>query len=194
MIGPLLLVLLSLLGLGAALALPGLSDLTLIAAPALIAALILLWRTARNPRTAQPAPPVIVDGSNVFYWQDGTPRIDPLLLVLRDLEARGYKPGVVFDANAGYLLEGRYRHHRAMSRVLGLPEDHVHVVAKAEPADRLVLTAARDLQARVVSNDRFRDWAEDFPEVLTPGFLIPGGFRDGVLWLDLGPAPHGSAP
>jgi len=36
----------------------------------------------------------------------------------------------------------------------------------------------------VVSNDRFRDWAEAHPEVLEPGRLIRGGFRGGKLWLE----------
>ena len=39
--------------------------------------------------------------------------------------------------------------------------------------------------ARIVSNDRFRDWEDRHPEVRDPGRLIPGGYRDGVLWLAL---------
>jgi hypothetical protein len=36
-----------------------------------------------------------------------------------------------------------------------------------------------------VTNDRFRDWAEDFPDVAATAALIRGGYREGRLWLDL---------
>jgi hypothetical protein len=36
-----------------------------------------------------------------------------------------------------------------------------------------------------VTRDRFRDWAEAYPEVKETGFMIRGGYRDsGELWLD----------
>ncbi|MCU0912684.1 MAG: hypothetical protein MUE98_15560, partial [Rhodobacteraceae bacterium] len=42
------------------------------------------------------------------------------------------------------------------------------------------------LGAQIVTNDRFRDWVERFPEVRQPGHLVRGNYRDGALWLDLG--------
>lgn len=36
----------------------------------------------------------------------------------------------------------------------------------------------------MVSNDRYRDWAGEYPELTRPGQLIRGGYRDGALWLD----------
>jgi hypothetical protein len=47
------------------------------------------------------------------------------------------------------------------------------------------LAAAADLGARVVTNDRYRDWVEQHPEVTEPGHLIRGGYKAGKLWLDL---------
>ncbi len=167
-----------------------LADLLLLAVPVLIASLYLLaraWRSARHAPPALTGLPVIIDGSNVMYWADGTPRIEPLHAVLRMLQTQGFAPGVVFDANAGHLLLGRYRHDHALAKLLGLHTDHVMVADKGQPADPLILRAARDMQARVVTNDRFRDWADTYPEVQAPGFLIRGGYRDGQLWLDLDP-------
>ncbi|MCU4654719.1 hypothetical protein N8I71_17920 [Roseibacterium sp. SDUM158016] len=186
MIVPFLLLLLSLAGVAAAFVLPGMSDLLLIAAPAGVASLLLLgraWLAARRER-ATPAW-IVIDGSNVMHWADETPRIEPVREVVRRLEGLGFTPGVVFDANAGYLLEGRYRHDHAFGRMLGLPSDRVMVVDKGTPADATILEAARDMGARVVTNDRFRDWAERFPDVRKPGFLVKGGYRGGRLWLDL---------
>jgi hypothetical protein len=128
---------------------------------------------------------IVIDGSNVMYWHGGVPKLETVQEVLRRLEALGYAPGVMFDANAGHLLEGRYLHDYAFGKRLGLPPERVMVVPKGVQADGFILTEARDLAARIVTNDRFRDWVGDYPEVATPGYLIIGGYRDGVLWLDL---------
>ena len=65
------------------------------------------------------------------------------------------------------------------------PADRAMVVPKGSQADPFLLEAARDQNARIVSNDRFRDWAEQFPEVAEPLRLIQGSLRNGILWLDL---------
>lgn len=206
---PVVLLLVSLAGVMAALGAPGLSDLVLLAGPCALASLILLVRAALRPRTmampsarktewptpkaglparktAGSAPKwIVVDGSNVMHWKDGIPKIETLHEVLAYLTGLGYSPGVVFDANAGYLVSGRYQHHGSFGAMLGLPEDRVMVVPKGSPADATVLAAARDLRARIVTNDRYRDWAEQHPEVRDPGYLIRGGYRDGKLWLDV---------
>ncbi|TVP72110.1 MAG: hypothetical protein EA339_07645 [Rhodobacteraceae bacterium] len=130
-------------------------------------------------------PVVVLDGSNVMHWKDGKPDLQPVRDVIADLAQRGYRAGVVFDANAGYKLEGRYRHHQVLARQLGLPQNRVMVVNKGEVADEMVLRVAQDFGARVVSNDRFRDWRDDFPQVAEPGFLISGRYRQGALQLDL---------
>lgn len=137
---------------------------------------------ARQKKQAQS---VIVDGSNVMHWDGGTPRIKPVQSVVDRLKDQGYMPGVVFDANAGYLLTGKYQHDMSLSRELGLPEKNVMVVPKGTPADPMILQAARDMNARVVSNDRFRDWAGEFPEIRRKGFLIRGRYKSGSLTLNL---------
>ena len=132
---------------------------------------------------------VVIDGSNVMYWKDNTPRIETVREVVEHLSRRGLKTGVVFDANAGYLLTDKYRHDEFFSYMLGLPEDWVMVVPKGTPADPFILKAARDMGARIVTNDRFRDWAADYPEVKTDGHLIPGGYTDAGLWFKLETEP-----
>lgn len=151
-----------------------------------LAGLWLMVRAIGRRRGALAPNYILVDGSNVMHWAGDPPDIAPLREVVKRLHAEGFTPGVVFDANAGYLLEGRYRHHGAMARMLGLTPDRVMVVNKGTPADATILEAARDMQARVVTNDRFRDWADRYPEVTRPGFLVRGGYRDARLWLDFG--------
>ncbi len=163
----------------------GLGDLALIALPSALASLILILRAPRRAPARAAGKWIVVDGSNVMHWQDKAPRLSSLQLVLDRLTALGFSPGVVFDANAGYKISGRYQHELALGKLLDLPADRVLVASKGSPADPLILAAARDLGARIVSNDRFRDWAEAHPEVTKPGYLVRGGFTDGKLWLDL---------
>ena len=189
MIVPLVLLMCSLAGCIAALASPAHADLILLAAPCLVASLFLFARAylQLDPPHLPPAQRFIVlDGSNVMHWKDGTPQIDALREVIQHLTALGYTPGVIFDANAGHKLAGKYQHDGAMGVRLGLPENRIIVVNKGTPAVPTILAAARDLGSRIVTNDRYRDWAETHPEINVPGHLIRGGYMAGQLWLDLG--------
>ncbi len=188
---PVILLLISCLGVVAAFAVPGWSDLLLLAGPMAVAAAILLLQQprAQKPQAQPSGPPVILDGSNVMYWKTQTPDLAPVREVIATLQAQGLVPAVIFDANAGHLLQGAYWHHRDFAVALDLPESHVMVVDKGTPADSLILQAARDQGARIVTNDRYRDWLDRFPEARKPGHLIRGGYRKGPLWLDL-PKPQ----
>ncbi|MES2435430.1 MAG: hypothetical protein V4586_16600 [Pseudomonadota bacterium] len=214
MIVPLLLCVASGIGLALAVALPGWQDLAMLAGPMLLASVWLLLRAGlargaadrgleahsihrqiseltdpprRGVFAGKQSPPkyVVVDGSNVMHWKDNVPQIDSVRAVVDKLTAAGYAPGVVFDANAGYKLMGKYKHDHALGKLLGLPQDRVTVVDKGMPADPVILASAKALGARIVSNDRFRDWAKTHPEVHVPGHVIAGGYRDGQVWLDM---------
>jgi hypothetical protein len=151
-----------------------------------LAALFLFPRLRSRPR---PAPRlveddwVLIDGSNVMHWQDNTPSLQTVRKVVDQVRDLGYVPGVVFDANAGWKLAGRYLHDQDFARVLGIDTRQVLVVAKGTPADPFLLQTAREFRARIVTNDRFRDWSEAHPEVQTPGFLIRGAVVEGAIRL-----------
>lgn len=185
---PAILFVVSIAGVGVALSLPDLSDLLLLALPCAVAALWLLVQAWRGRDDGRKPEWILVDGSNVMHWKDNTPRLETVREAVDHLKALGFAPGVVFDANVGYLVAGRYQHDGALSKALGLPEDQVMVVAKGTQADPILLAAAGDLKARIVTNDRYRDWADAHPEVARPGFLVKGGYRDGSIWVDLQPA------
>lgn len=185
-----LVLLLSLAGLMPAFVLPGQgwADLAFLAAILALASGWLVWRrrrtAGRGGGRARSGSAIVIDGSNVMHWNGETPRIETVREVIAALADQGFKPGVVFDANAGHKLAGRYLDDKPLARMLGLPPDRVLVVPKGTPADPVILDAAHSLGARVVTNDRFRDWAETHPQVAAPGYLIRGGYRAGVLWLD----------
>jgi len=119
-------------------------------------------------------PVIVVDGSNVMHWQDDVPRFEALDLVLSDLSARGFVPHVFFDANVGYKLAGRHVDPSALARALSIPRSQIFVAPSRTPADPLLIAHAIKTRARVVSNDRFRDWRDDFPALGDKGFLVPG--------------------
>lgn len=167
-----------------ALILPGASDWLLLAVPSAVASLI-LWLRALSRAVAGELPWVILDGSNVMHWRDGTAQVETLREVIVALERAGFAPAVVFDANAGYKLVGQYLDGPQMAALVGLPEGRVEVVPRGVPADPVILRAARDHGVRIVTNDRFRDRAEGHPEAALAGALIRGGYREGRLWLGL---------
>ncbi|MDE9451364.1 hypothetical protein J3R80_12890 [Aliiroseovarius sp. Z3] len=142
-------------------------------------------RPAHNPRPAHKKVWAIVDGSNVMHWADGEPSVDPLYAVTRRLKKLGFSPRVFFDANAGYLLMGRYLHDRDFENILRLQSSSVTVVPKGTVADEEILREARKLKAIVVTNDRYRDWADRYPEVRKNGFLMRGKYTSNGLVLDV---------
>jgi len=184
-----LLFIISIAGVILAFILPEWANSLLLSGPTALASLLLLLRAwVRRFRRKREAAQkwVILDGSNVMHWKEGTPRIETVREVVSHLSSLGLSSGVVFDANAGYLTTGNYLHDSVFGKALGLSEERVMVVPKGAPADPAILKAARDLKAHIVTNDRFRDWADDYPEVNDPGLLIRGGYRSGRLWLSLG--------
>lgn len=176
-------------------------ELLLLAALALVLVFLLQqWRrrpvddrragTGAAPRPKRQRNWILVDGSNVMHWDDNTPQIEPVRRVVSALKARGLDPGVVFDANVGWKLYGRYLGEHELGQLLDLPQDQVLVVPKGSPSDPWLLTTAREFGARIVSNDRFRDWAGEHPEVASPGFLVRGGLTGDRVWLEGMPPPQ----
>lgn len=178
------LILLSALSTVLAVVLPAASDWLLLSVPCLIAGAIILFQEWTD-RTTPAGSWIIIDGSNVMHWQDGTAQIQPLRDVIALLQENDFIPGIVFDANVGYKLEGRHLEADALAHSLGLAPEQVMIVPGGEQADATILTAARDHAVRIVTNDRFRDWADSFPLIDQKTTLVRGGYRDGAIWLDL---------
>lgn len=171
----------SLLAVVAAVLVPGQTDWLLLALPCALASLFVLLR--RPAPAPQAGARVIIDGSNVMHWADGRPALDPVLAVVAEVTRQGLTPGVIFDANVGYKLGDRYQDDAELARKLGLPAAQVLVVPKGTQADDYILRAARDLNARVVTNDRYRDWKETYPDVVSDQVLLRGSYREGRLHL-----------
>ncbi|MCV2877782.1 hypothetical protein OE699_02865 [Sedimentimonas flavescens] len=139
--------------------------------------LLLRSRNRPQPRYA------VLDGSNILYWRNEEPDLSAVQQVVQEIQARGWSPVIWFDANAGYLIKGRYMGAYPFSVALGVPVRQVYVAPKGTPADPLILDAATTLSAIVVTNDRYRDWIGQYPIVGEYGRFIRGSYRDGRLEL-----------
>lgn len=181
MLTPALLLLISLAGLVLGLTQEPWSDIVIPAGAGAVASLYILLRSTDPWYRA--GKPVIIDGSNVMFWAGVEPDLKIVRNLVKVLARKGLRPGVIFDANAGYRVSGIYMDDAVLARALRLPDDQVLVVPKGTPADQYILDAARGLHARVVTNDRYRDWEDRYPEVKAPRFLVQGGVRNGKLWI-----------
>ncbi len=142
----------------------------------------LIWRAWRRKPDLRER--ILIDGSNVLFWDKNEPKIETVVGLVWHLRDRGFRPGVIFDATVGYKLVNRYQDDAAMAALLSLPLEDVLVVPKGTSADDYLLKAARDIGAKIVTNDRYRDWAEAYPEVKEPGYLVKGGVTKGEVWLE----------
>ena len=61
-----------------------------------------------------------------------------------------------------------------LARLLPVPVQAIRMAPSGQPADPLLIEAALGAGARVVSNDRFMDWREQFPGLRAKGVLVKG--------------------
>jgi hypothetical protein len=101
----------------------------------------------------------IIDGSNVAHSTEGeSAHLANILLVREKMEEEGYEPIVVVDAALRHQVDDRREYEEMV-------EDGTLKQAPAgTDADYFILSFARELDAVVVSNDRFRDREKAFPE------------------------------
>jgi hypothetical protein len=165
-----------------------LSDLLILAPAAIVFAILIVLRLRQPPDEIGPVEPtlpknaIVVDGSNVMHW-GGDPSLDVLSRVLRSVERAGYSPIVFFDANVGYKVGERYYTEETLASMIGVRFDHIVVVDKGVVADEMILNCATDLSARIVTNDKFRDWRVKFPHASKKGILVKGTYKNGnVKW------------
>jgi hypothetical protein len=110
--------------------------------------------------TEQPAENVvIVDGSNVAHSTEGKePRLANIRLVCDKLVEEGFRPIVVVDAALRHRIDEDAEYERLVD------EGVIRQAPAGTDADYFILSFARELNASIVSNDRFRDGEKVFPD------------------------------
>lgn len=122
----------------------------------------------------QVATPIVVDGSNIAYLEttkDGKPTVDAIEKVRGQLETMGYRPIVIVDAALWHQVDDRDRLNKLID------EGVVNQAPAGTDADYFVLETARRENARIVTDDRYRNYADRFPsseERRTPVMIVDG--------------------
>jgi hypothetical protein len=101
---------------------------------------------------------VLVDGSNVAHSSEGTPRLFNIQLVCEKLIEEGYEPVVVVDAALRHQIDRKGDYERLVD------DGKLRQAPAGTDADYFILSFARELAASIVSNDRFKDRLQAFPE------------------------------
>ena len=103
---------------------------------------------------------VIVDGSNVAHSSEGErPLLENILAVRDKLVEEGYEPVILADAALRHQID----EENAFEKMIESGE--IKQAPAGTDADYFILAFARELEATIVSNDRFKDRVEAFPEV-----------------------------
>ena len=104
---------------------------------------------------------VVVDGSNVAWAVEGMgARLENIRVVCRKLQDEGFRPVVLVDAKLRHDIDEPEEYESLVDKGM------IRQAPAGTDADYFILSFAREFEARVVSNDLFRDLASGFPDVL----------------------------
>jgi len=105
---------------------------------------------------------VVIDGANVAYEErsaGGKPRLSNLLKVRRELEERGLEAVILVDASLKYDIDDQEQLETLIR------SQQVRQVPAGTDADYFIIQFADQLDAVIVTNDRYKDYAEQYPWV-----------------------------
>lgn len=117
----------------------------------------------------------VFDGSNIYHLGHDT-KLDaqPLGEIVHLLRSQGYRIICFFDANIFHTLSEHGAFHRdkrhsltMLEHIFGLKEDEIYVVPSGVQADKCILECLKYLPISfAVTNDKFRDYATQYPTVM----------------------------
>jgi hypothetical protein len=108
----------------------------------------------------QAARVAIIDGSNVAYsTEGGSARLANIRLVLEKLREDGYDPVVFVDAALRHQIDDERAYEELVEN------GTIRQAPAGTDADYFILSFAQELDAAIVSNDRFRDRETAFPDL-----------------------------
>ena len=112
-----------------------------------------------HPDRALTSNVVLVDGSNVAHCTEGVPAQVANLLIIRDkLLEEGFEPIIMADAALRHQIDDSPAYEKLVDG------GEIRQAPAGTDADYFILSFARELNACIVSNDRFRDRIKQFPE------------------------------
>ena len=103
---------------------------------------------------------VVIDGANVAYEErsaGGKPKLSNLLNVRNELEGRGFEAVIIVDASLKYDIDDQTQLETLIQ------SQQVRQVPAGTDADYFIIQLADQFNARVVTNDRYKDYLDDYP-------------------------------
>ena len=119
---------------------------------------------------------VIIDASNVAHSRkndEDRPCIDNILAAVEELEKLGYEPVIIADASLRHEIDDKERFKKL------LDEGRFQQVPSGTNADHFILKMAEEEDAKILSNDIFREYTDEFQDINSR--RIPYSFRDGKI-------------
>ena len=112
-----------------------------------------------SPRAEAESKIVLIDGSNVAHSTEGEKPLVANLLAVRDkVKEEGLEPIIMADAALRHQIDDQKVYEDMIE------SGSIRQAPAGTDADYFILSFARELDAAIVSNDRFRDRAAQFPE------------------------------
>jgi hypothetical protein len=103
---------------------------------------------------------VIIDGSNVAHSTEGEKAaLENIRVVRAKLIEEGYEPVVLADAALRHQIDDESGFEQLVEN------GTIKQAPAGTDADYFILSFARELGANIVSNDRFKDRVQAFPEI-----------------------------
>ena len=100
---------------------------------------------------------ILVDGSNVAHEEtthSGKPKVANLVAMRRALLKEGFDPLIVVDASLVHQVDDRDQLEALVDR------QEVRQVPAGTDADFFIIGLAEELDAQIVTNDRYRDYVD----------------------------------
>ncbi len=117
----------------------------------------------------------IVDASNVAHYgrKDGKPSLDNIMKALKALEGLGYDPILIADASLRHEIDLKEEFNKL------LDQGKIQQVPSGTTADNYILKMAEEEDAKILSNDVFREYYDEFQDINSR--RIPYTFKNGKI-------------
>jgi len=114
---------------------------------------------------------VIIDGANVAHFgkEDSKPKLSNIFSAVRYLEENNHDFVIISDASLKHEIDDKEKYEKLLA------DDAIEEVPAGNNADHFILELAEEENAYILSNDLFRDFADEFHDI--PSKRLPFSFK-----------------
>ncbi|MDY6966219.1 MAG: hypothetical protein SVM80_09695 [Halobacteriota archaeon] len=124
---------------------------------------------------------LVIDASNVAYWEDAKPKLGSVIAVIDRLDALEISYLCVVGPRLRHVIDDRVGLENLLKR-----SNIIQSPAKKD-ADVFVLDYANKYNSRILSNDQYNEYRSKYPILLEKGRIVEGLIFDGKISVpDLG--------